>query len=81
MYAKVYFLTRVHTATYCRSLNNHFLLFIQTDKTGCGSRVIHVTEFDISFNGYFEVTCNVEETGTGECKTNGCCPFLFSKME
>ncbi len=38
----------------------------QTDRTGCGSRVIHVTEFGISSNGYFAVTCNVEETGTGE---------------
>uniref|UniRef100_A0A9J8A1V6 Uncharacterized protein n=1 Tax=Cyprinus carpio carpio TaxID=630221 RepID=A0A9J8A1V6_CYPCA len=38
---------------------------MMTDKTGCGSQVIHVTEFGISSRGYFTVNCNVEETGTG----------------
>ncbi|XP_016326682.1 alpha-2-macroglobulin-like protein 1 [Sinocyclocheilus anshuiensis] len=38
---------------------------MMTDKTGCGSQVIDVTEFGISFSGYFTVNCVVEETGTG----------------
>ncbi|XP_052418460.1 alpha-2-macroglobulin-like protein 1 [Carassius gibelio] len=38
---------------------------MMTDKTGCGSQVIHVKEFDISSSGHFTVNCNVEETGTG----------------
>ncbi|KAL1260635.1 hypothetical protein QQF64_008462 [Cirrhinus molitorella] len=38
---------------------------MMTDKTGCGSQVINVTEFDLSSGGSFQVNCNVEESGTG----------------
>ncbi|XP_073673456.1 alpha-2-macroglobulin-like protein 1 [Garra rufa] len=38
---------------------------MMTDKTGCGSRVIDVTEFGLSSGGSFHVNCNVEESGTG----------------
>ncbi|XDV32509.1 hypothetical protein PO909_003304 [Leuciscus waleckii] len=38
---------------------------MMTDKTGCGSWVVNVTEFDIKFRGNFEVNSNVEESGTG----------------
>ncbi|XP_051965892.1 alpha-2-macroglobulin-like protein 1 [Xyrauchen texanus] len=36
-----------------------------TDNTGCGSQVINVTEFGLTFSGYFEVNGKVEEYGTG----------------
>lgn len=39
---------------------------MQTDKTGCGSRVIDVTEFGMTSRGSFEVNSTVEESGTGE---------------
>uniref|UniRef100_A0A8C2HYT3 Alpha-2-macroglobulin-like 1 n=1 Tax=Cyprinus carpio TaxID=7962 RepID=A0A8C2HYT3_CYPCA len=39
---------------------------MMTDKTGCGSQVINVTEFGLSSGGSFQVNCNVEESGTGE---------------
>ncbi|XP_073673369.1 alpha-2-macroglobulin-like protein 1 [Garra rufa] len=38
---------------------------MMTDKTGCGSQVINVTEFGLSSGGSFQVNCNVEESGTG----------------
>ncbi|XP_050985726.1 LOW QUALITY PROTEIN: alpha-2-macroglobulin-like protein 1 [Labeo rohita] len=38
---------------------------MKTDKTGCGSQVINVTEFGLSSGGSFQVNCNVEESGTG----------------
>ncbi|RXN27647.1 alpha-2-macroglobulin 1 [Labeo rohita] len=38
---------------------------VNTDKTGCGSQVINVTEFGLSSGGSFQVNCNVEESGTG----------------
>ncbi|XP_073673455.1 alpha-2-macroglobulin-like protein 1 [Garra rufa] len=37
---------------------------MMTDKTGCGSRVINVS-FGLYAGGSFQVTCNVEESGTG----------------
>ncbi|KTF79137.1 hypothetical protein cypCar_00028424, partial [Cyprinus carpio] len=38
---------------------------MMTDKTGCGSRVIDVTEFGMTSRGSFEVNSTVEESGTG----------------
>ncbi|KAK2881192.1 hypothetical protein Q8A67_018460 [Cirrhinus molitorella] len=38
---------------------------MMTDKTGCGSRVINVTEFGMSSRGSFQVNCNMKESGTG----------------
>ncbi|KAK2881193.1 hypothetical protein Q8A67_018461 [Cirrhinus molitorella] len=38
---------------------------MMTDKTGCGSQVINMTEFDFPSGGSFQVNCNVEESGTG----------------
>ncbi|XP_043115190.1 alpha-2-macroglobulin-like protein 1 [Puntigrus tetrazona] len=38
---------------------------VMTDRTGCGSQVINVTEFGLSSGGSFEVNCDVEESGTG----------------
>uniref|UniRef100_A0A8C2AY23 Uncharacterized protein n=1 Tax=Cyprinus carpio TaxID=7962 RepID=A0A8C2AY23_CYPCA len=37
---------------------------MMTDKTGCGSRVIDVTEFGMTSRGSFEVNSTVEESGT-----------------
>ncbi|XP_051535073.1 alpha-2-macroglobulin [Myxocyprinus asiaticus] len=36
-----------------------------TDKTGCGSKVINVTEFGLTSSGSFQVNGKVEEYGTG----------------
>ncbi|KAK7171657.1 hypothetical protein R3I93_004075 [Phoxinus phoxinus] len=36
-----------------------------TDRTGCGSWVVNVTEFGLQFNGNIQVNCEVEESGTG----------------
>uniref|UniRef100_A0A672R5R5 Alpha-2-macroglobulin-like protein 1 n=1 Tax=Sinocyclocheilus grahami TaxID=75366 RepID=A0A672R5R5_SINGR len=36
-----------------------------TGKTGCGSRVINMTEFGLTSGGSLQVNCNVEESGTG----------------
>uniref|UniRef100_A0A673JKL7 Alpha-2-macroglobulin-like protein 1 n=1 Tax=Sinocyclocheilus rhinocerous TaxID=307959 RepID=A0A673JKL7_9TELE len=36
-----------------------------TDKTGCGSRVINMTELGLTSGGSLQVNCNVEESGTG----------------
>ncbi|XP_051719987.1 alpha-2-macroglobulin-like protein 1 [Ctenopharyngodon idella] len=38
---------------------------MMTDKTGCGSWVINVTEFGLKFRGNLQVNSNVEESGTG----------------
>ncbi|XP_016374394.1 alpha-2-macroglobulin-like protein 1 [Sinocyclocheilus rhinocerous] len=38
---------------------------MMTDKTGCGSRVINVTEFGMTSGGSFQVNSKVEESGTG----------------
>ncbi|XP_043114430.1 alpha-2-macroglobulin-like protein 1 [Puntigrus tetrazona] len=38
---------------------------MMTDRTGCGSQVINVTEFGLTSRGSFEVNCDVEESGTG----------------
>ncbi len=59
---------RVHIATYFRSSITiiYSFLFIQTDRTGCGSRVINVTEAGLTLGGSIQVNCNVEESGTGE---------------
>ncbi|XP_067221217.1 alpha-2-macroglobulin-like protein 1 [Chanodichthys erythropterus] len=38
---------------------------MMTDKTGCGSWVINVTEFGIEFRGNLQVNSKVEESGTG----------------
>ncbi|XP_073673368.1 alpha-2-macroglobulin-like protein 1 [Garra rufa] len=38
---------------------------VMTDKTGCGSQVINVTDFGLSSRGSFQVNCIVEESGTG----------------
>ncbi|KAI2656160.1 Alpha-2-macroglobulin-like protein 1 [Labeo rohita] len=44
---------------------SQFTINGNTDKTGCGSQVINVTEFGLSSGGSFQVNCNVEESGTG----------------
>uniref|UniRef100_A0A8C1MBU9 Uncharacterized protein n=1 Tax=Cyprinus carpio TaxID=7962 RepID=A0A8C1MBU9_CYPCA len=36
-----------------------------TDKTGCGSQVVNMTEFGLTSAGSLQVNCNVEESGTG----------------
>ncbi|XP_051962766.1 alpha-2-macroglobulin-like [Xyrauchen texanus] len=36
-----------------------------TDKTGCGSQVLNVTEFGLTSSGSFQVNAKVEEYGTG----------------
>ncbi|XP_026137257.1 murinoglobulin-2-like [Carassius auratus] len=38
---------------------------MMTDKTGCGSQVVNVTEFGLSSGGSFQVNSKVEEFGTG----------------
>ncbi|KAI7800612.1 putative alpha-2-macroglobulin-like protein 1, partial [Triplophysa rosa] len=38
---------------------------IKTDKTGCASQVINVTEYSMSPGGHFQVNYKVEEDGTG----------------
>ncbi|XP_048015827.1 alpha-2-macroglobulin-like protein 1 [Megalobrama amblycephala] len=38
---------------------------VMTDKTGCGSWVINVTEFGLTFRGNLKVNGKVEESGTG----------------
>ncbi|XP_056612697.1 alpha-2-macroglobulin-like protein 1 [Triplophysa dalaica] len=38
---------------------------IKTDKTGCASQVLNVTEYRMSPGGYFQINYNVEENGTG----------------
>ncbi|XP_026081962.1 alpha-2-macroglobulin-like protein 1 [Carassius auratus] len=36
-----------------------------TDKTGCGSQVVNMTEFGLTSGGSLQVNCNLEESGTG----------------
>ncbi|XP_067307945.1 alpha-2-macroglobulin-like protein 1 [Pseudorasbora parva] len=38
---------------------------MMTDKTGCGSWVINVTEFGLRFSGNLQVNCKVDESETG----------------
>ncbi|XP_056612696.1 alpha-2-macroglobulin-like protein 1 [Triplophysa dalaica] len=38
---------------------------IKTDKTGCASQVLNVTEYHMSPGGYFQINYKVEEDGTG----------------
>lgn len=38
---------------------------MMTDRTGCGSWVINVTEFGLKFRGNIQVNSKVEESGTG----------------
>ncbi|XP_039526840.1 alpha-2-macroglobulin-like protein 1 isoform X1 [Pimephales promelas] len=38
---------------------------MMTDKTGCGSWVVNVSEFGFQFRGQFRVNSKVEESGTG----------------
>ncbi|KAA0701893.1 Alpha-2-macroglobulin-like protein 1 [Triplophysa tibetana] len=37
---------------------------IKTDKTGCASQVLNVTEYRMRQGGYFQINYNVEENGT-----------------
>uniref|UniRef100_A0A8C2Q1B2 Alpha-2-macroglobulin-like 1 n=1 Tax=Cyprinus carpio TaxID=7962 RepID=A0A8C2Q1B2_CYPCA len=49
-----------------------------TDKTGCGSQVVNMTEFGLTSAGSLQVNCNVEESGTGEKYLYGLCTLCFS---
>ncbi|KAI7800550.1 putative alpha-2-macroglobulin-like protein 1, partial [Triplophysa rosa] len=54
-----YYWYRQSTPKTCRNY------FIKTDKTGCASQVINVTEYSMSPGGHFQVNYKVEEDGTG----------------
>ncbi|XP_073673454.1 alpha-2-macroglobulin-P-like [Garra rufa] len=52
-------------AEVCRQNKECKKYSLTTDKTGCGSQAINVTEIGLTLGESFQVNCSVEESGTG----------------